>query len=76
MEKRRYIVKYRGKEHIILEENSIEAVNRFLERPIFGRKDWNGGFDLDMYDADTRGDVWCTGSVKWLDKKISAELTE
>lgn len=74
MKEKRYIIKYKGKEHISLGENSVNAVERFLDRPMFGRTDWNGGFKLDMYDADTRGERWCTGSVRWLDAPISAEL--
>lgn len=51
---KRYIIKYKGKEHISLGENSVDAVEKFLDRPVFGRTDWNGGFKLDMYDGHSR----------------------
>jgi hypothetical protein len=54
---KRYAVNYKGKRYISRGASATEAFERFAERQVYGR-DLIPSYELDMYDADTRGAVW------------------
>lgn len=54
---KQYKVEYKGKTYISCGESAVDAFQRFAHRKVYGR-DLIPSYELDMYDADTRGAVW------------------
>ena len=54
---KRYTVKYKEKTYMYKGENCEEVMKKFANRRAFGNK-VIFSYNLQIYDADTRGDVW------------------
>jgi hypothetical protein len=71
---KRYTVEYKGKRYISRGESAVDAFQRFARRQVFG-SDLIPSYELAMYDADTRGDVWAQYRCGYNDMPIKVMVT-